>query len=63
MSPPIQAFKVRAFASDFQFWIGVNEYLVETILTEILLTFLIFIPLPILQRVSIFGGCFVFGVR
>ena len=26
MSPEISAFKVSVFTSDFEFWIGVNDY-------------------------------------
>ena len=40
MSHDVPAFKVHVFTSDFRFWIGVNEYYVVDILTQILLTLL-----------------------
>ena len=30
MSSDVQEFKVRIFANDFEFWIGVNEYKYKT---------------------------------
>ena len=60
MSPDVPAFKVCVFTSDFKlFWIGV---IIVDILTQILLTLLTFIALPILRKISICRRWFLFGV-
>ena len=43
MSSNVPVFKVRIFASDFEFWIAVNEYYIVVVdtLTQILLTILL----------------------
>ena len=62
MSPDVPAFKVRVFTSDFRFLIGVKLILVVDILTQILLTFLALIALPILRKTSTSCRWFLFGV-
>ena len=63
ISPDIPAFKLRVFTSDFlNFELEQTNVSSIDILTQILLTLLIFIALPILRKISNYRGWFLFGV-
>ena len=59
MTPDVPTFKVLVFTNGLRFLIEVLEV---NILTQILLTLLTFITLPILRKISVCRRWFLFGV-